>query len=46
MIAALQTSFPLARINHSVDRTNFGVDITFFADGPAVQDADSESQDE
>lgn len=45
MIAALQGQFPTASLNHTVDRTNFGLDLTFFADRPAVpedEDADSE----
>ena len=36
MITALQESFPGARLNHSVDRSNFKVDLTFFADAPVL----------
>ncbi|MBL4770120.1 MAG: pilus assembly protein PilM [Planctomycetes bacterium] len=45
MIAALQSEFPSAQVNHSVDRTSFGVDFTFFADEPEALDADTESQE-
>ncbi len=45
MIAALQAGFPQANINHTVDRTSFGVDITFFADEPEDGEADTESQE-
>ncbi len=45
MIANLQTGFPAAQVNHFVDRTSFGVDITFFADEPEVSDAEDESQE-
>ncbi|MFT4647896.1 MAG: Tfp pilus assembly PilM family ATPase [Glaciecola sp.] len=45
MIAALQTRFPTARINHSVDRTSFRVDFTRFGDALEAPDADTESQE-
>ncbi|MDF1838248.1 MAG: pilus assembly protein PilM [Planctomycetota bacterium] len=45
MIANLQTGFPGANVNHTVDRSSFSVDITFFADKPESGEADTESQE-
>ncbi|MCP5021211.1 MAG: pilus assembly protein PilM [bacterium] len=45
MIANLQTGFPAAQVNHFVDRTSFGVDLTFFADKPKASSVDDETQE-
>ncbi|MEZ6021168.1 MAG: hypothetical protein R3F17_14050, partial [Planctomycetota bacterium] len=40
MIARLESRLPAARINHTIDRTNFAIDLTFFA-APAAAPQDA-----
>ena len=45
MIAALREQFPEAALNHTVDRTQFGLDLSFFGARPEQVDSEGEGDD-